>query len=72
MRSKEYWSFIEDGVFVPPADATPDLIKKGEESKLKELKAKNYLFQAIDRNIMETILDRDSANAIWDSLKPKY
>ena len=32
--------------------------------KLKDLKAKNYLFQAIDRSILETIL--------WDSMKKKY
>lgn len=72
LRSKEYWSLIEEGVFAPPANPTPDQIKRGEESKLKDLKAKNYLFQAIDRNIMETILDRDTAKAIWDSFKHKY
>jgi hypothetical protein len=69
LRSKEYWSLIEEGVFVPPAGATPDQIKRGEESKLKDLKAKNYLFQAIDRSILETILNKDSSKNIWDSMK---
>nr|CBL94144.1 putative copia-type polyprotein [Malus domestica] len=39
-----------------------------DELKLKDLKGKNYLFQAIDRSILETILKKD----IWDSLKQKY
>jgi hypothetical protein len=33
------------------------------------LKVKNYLFQAIDRSILETILNKDIAKSIWDSLK---
>lgn len=66
LRSKEYWDLIESGI--PP-------VVTGEELKqlqLKDLKVKNYLFQAIDRNIMETILDKGSAKAIWDSMKQKY
>ena len=40
--------------------------------KLKDLKIKNYLFQAIDRTIMETILNRDTTKHIWDSMKQKH
>ena len=40
--------------------------------KLKDLKAKNYLFQAIDRSIMETLLCKDTSKQIWDSMKKKY
>jgi hypothetical protein len=40
--------------------------------KLKDLKAKNYLFQAIDRSILETILSKDTSKQIWDSMKKKY
>lgn len=36
------------------------------------MKAKNYLFQAIDRSILETILNKDTTKSIWDSLKKKY
>ena len=43
-----------------------------EGQKLKDLKVKNYLFQVIDRNIMETILNRDTSKGIWDSMKQKY
>lgn len=39
---------------------------------MKDLKAKNYLFQAIDRSIMETILNKNTAKEIWDSMKHKY
>nr|GFA31150.1 retrovirus-related Pol polyprotein from transposon TNT 1-94 [Tanacetum cinerariifolium] len=43
-----------------------------EEAKLKDMKAKNYLFQAIDRSVLETMLTKDTAKDIWDSLKTKY
>lgn len=39
---------------------------------MKDLKEENYLFQAIDRSILETILDRDTSKQIWDSMKKKY
>ncbi|KAG6498211.1 hypothetical protein ZIOFF_046123 [Zingiber officinale] len=42
------------------------------DAQLKDLKAKNYLFQAIDRSILETILCKDTAKEIWDSMKKKY
>lgn len=72
LRSKEYWSLVETGVPALPEEATQEQIKFVEESKLKDLKVKNYLFQAIDRGIMETILKRDTAKDIWDSMKMKY
>jgi hypothetical protein len=40
--------------------------------KLKYLKAKTYLFQAIDHSILETILSKDTSKQIWDSMKKKY
>ena len=43
-----------------------------EDQKLKDRKAKNYLFQAIDRAILETILQKDTSKQIWDSMKKKY
>ncbi|XP_026459089.1 uncharacterized protein LOC113359713 [Papaver somniferum] len=39
---------------------------------MKDLKAKNYLFQAIDRTVFQTILDTGSSKSIWDSMKKKY
>ncbi|KAJ1417726.1 gag-polypeptide of LTR copia-type [Sesbania bispinosa] len=50
----------------------PDNEKKNlEELKLKDLKVKNYLFQAIDRTVLEVILEKGTSKEIWDSLK-KY
>jgi hypothetical protein len=72
LRSKEYWNLIEHGVTVAPANATPEQRRLADESKLHDLKAKNYLFQSIDRSIMETILVRDTAKDIWDSMRRKY
>ncbi|XP_045831050.1 uncharacterized protein LOC123922372 [Trifolium pratense] len=72
LRSKEYWSLIEDGVIVAPTGASQDQIQAANESKLKDLKAKNYLFQAIERSILETILTRGTTKDIWDSMRQKY
>ncbi|XP_037494381.1 uncharacterized protein LOC119370393 [Jatropha curcas] len=74
LRSKEYWHLVEDGV---PATAEgvslTDAQKKSfEDQKLKDLKAKNFLFQALGRSVLETILKKDTAKDIWDSLKQKY
>ncbi|RVW93305.1 hypothetical protein CK203_022322 [Vitis vinifera] len=43
-----------------------------EGQKLKDLKVKNYFFQAIDRPILETILSKETSKDIWDSMKKKY
>jgi RNase H-fold protein (predicted Holliday junction resolvase) len=72
MKSKEYWNLIENGIATAPAGATPEQLRAIEESKLKDLKAKNYLYQAIDRSILETILVRNTSKDIWDSMKQKF
>ena len=40
--------------------------------KLKDLKVKNYLFQAIDRTVLDTILRKDIVKNIWDAMKKKF
>ncbi|PNX61962.1 retrovirus-related Pol polyprotein from transposon TNT 1-94, partial [Trifolium pratense] len=72
LRSKEFWDLIENGVTIAPANATQEQLKAAEDSRLKDLKAKNYLFQAIDRTILETILSKDTPKEIWDSMRQKY
>lgn len=74
LRSKEYWSLVETGISVASAGTTPTKVQQRQidEQKLKDLKAKNYLFQALDRSILETILKKDTAKDIWDSMKKKY
>ncbi|GAU45181.1 hypothetical protein TSUD_178740 [Trifolium subterraneum] len=42
------------------------------ESKLKDLKVKNYLFQSIDRTILETILNRETSCDIWEAMRRIY
>ncbi|KAF2310285.1 hypothetical protein GH714_007584 [Hevea brasiliensis] len=51
LRSKEYWTVVESGLADPAADVVLSDAQKAEHEalKLKDLKAKNYLFQAIDR-----------------------
>ncbi|MCH79976.1 copia-type polyprotein [Trifolium medium] len=72
LRSKEYWGLIENGINTAPANATPEQRRVAEESKLRDLKIKNYLFQSIDRSILETILVRDTARDIWEAMRRKY
>ncbi|XP_021802071.1 uncharacterized protein LOC110746162, partial [Prunus avium] len=66
---------IETGYEEPATGARP--LSEGQQKelealKLKDLKAKNYLFQAIDRTILETILEKDTSKKIWESMKKKY
>ncbi|GLT87811.1 hypothetical protein SLE2022_058710 [Rubroshorea leprosula] len=72
LRSKEYWTIVEAGVPEPAAGANDAQRVEIEKEKLKDLKAKNYLFQAIDRAILETILNKSTSKNIWDSMKKKY
>jgi hypothetical protein len=72
LRSKEIWNLVEAGVTVAPANATPEQLATANASNLADLKVKNYLFQAIDRSIMETIHTRNTSKDIWDAMKRKY
>ena len=74
MRSKEYWQVIVYGITEPAVGTVLTDAQKTELEalKLKDLKAKNYLFQAIDRSILETILCKETSKQIWDSMKKKY
>jgi len=45
---------------------TEEKKKAIEDQTLKDLKVKNYLFQAIDKFILETILKKDTAKDISD------
>ena len=72
LRSKEYWGLVENGIPAVAEGLTDAQRKNIEDQKLKDLKAKNYLFQAIDRSVLQTILNKETTKNIWDSLKQKY
>ncbi|RDY09043.1 hypothetical protein CR513_06660, partial [Mucuna pruriens] len=72
LQSNEYWSLVEIRIPKFFAEASQQQLKIVDESKLNDLKVKNYLLQAIDRNIMDIILNRDTAKDIWDSIRQKY
>jgi hypothetical protein len=40
--------------------------------KLIDLKALNYLFYSIDKSILKTITQKQTAKALWDAMKIKY
>jgi len=66
---------VEDGIpeiSIETTQASKVQSKSVEEAKLKDLKTKNFLFQSIDREILETILDKSTSKAIWESVKQKY
>ncbi|MCI47280.1 retrovirus-related Pol polyprotein from transposon TNT 1-94, partial [Trifolium medium] len=67
-----YWGLIENGVVTAPANATAEQRWLADESKLRDLKVKNCLFQSIDRSILETILNREMSKDIWDAMRHKY
>jgi len=56
----EYWHVVETRLFAAAEDT--DLSNEQQKAlanqRLKDLRAKNYLFQAIDRSILKTILDK--------------
>ncbi|GAU49517.1 hypothetical protein TSUD_300440 [Trifolium subterraneum] len=72
LRSKDYWSLIETSIIVAPENPTPEQTQAAAESRLKDLKVKNYLFQFIDRSILETILERGTSRQIWESMRQKF
>ena len=43
-----------------------------DELKLKDLKVNNYLFQALDCTVLDTILKKDTAKDIWDAMKKRF
>lgn len=65
---------MESGYIEPASESvqTDAQRKKNDEMKLKDLKVKNYLFQAIDRTVLDTILKKDTAKDIWDAMKKKF
>ncbi|KAL6333263.1 hypothetical protein AAG906_028446 [Vitis piasezkii] len=72
LQFKEYWPIVESGIQAPYTVLSDAQKTELEGRKLKDLKAKNYLFQAIDRPILETILSKETSKDIWDSMKKKY
>jgi len=69
-----YWQLVEHGISEVENKATASKaeLKLMEEQRLKDLKIKNYLYQAIDREILDTILNDDTSKHIWDSMKKKF
>nr|GEU68375.1 copia-type polyprotein [Tanacetum cinerariifolium] len=74
LRSKEWWHLIDPGYVEPEAGTRETAAQKAarEQLKLKDLKVKNYLFSAIDKNILKTILHKDTSAQLWESMRKKY
>lgn len=74
LRSRKYLGMVENGVSAAAVGVTSTEAQKKicEEQQLNDPKAKNYLFQALDHSILETIINKDTSKSIWDSIKQKY
>lgn len=74
LRSKEYWCIIDPGFDDLRGITAPDQTQRKalEEAKLKDLKAKNYLFQSIDKITLKTITQKETTKQLWDSMKVKH
>ncbi|XP_076936639.1 uncharacterized protein LOC143603844 [Bidens hawaiensis] len=74
LKSKEHWVVIEPGYTEPRegAELTPAQQTSLDAMRLKDLKAQNYLFQSIDKQIVKTMTRKDTAKQIWDAMKNKY
>ncbi|CAL2229173.1 unnamed protein product [Prunus armeniaca] len=74
LQSREYWSLGENCITEAAAETilTKAQRKALANQKVKDLKVKNFLFQAIDHVTLETILKKDTTKDIWDSLNQKY
>ncbi|KAD5316822.1 hypothetical protein E3N88_16768 [Mikania micrantha] len=74
LRSKEYWSVIDPG-FTEPREGVELMAAQRtdlETMRLEGLKAQNYLFQSIDKQIVKTMTHKETAKQIWDAMKNKY
>lgn len=73
LRSKGFWKLVQTGYDEPQAFAvlTEAQQRQLEEVEQKDQKIKNYMFQAIDRTILEQILEKRTSKDIWDSMKKK-
>lgn len=72
LRSRELWSLVEEGIPEMAVGTLEPQRRAMEDANLKDLKVKNFLFQAIDREILEIILDKSTSKAIWESMRKKY
>ncbi|XP_076893096.1 uncharacterized protein LOC143545022 [Bidens hawaiensis] len=74
LKSKEYWAVIEPGYTEPQeaAELTATQQENLDAMRLKDLKAQNYLFQSIDKQILKTMTHKETAKQIWEAMKNKY
>ncbi|XP_014503095.1 uncharacterized protein LOC106763414 [Vigna radiata var. radiata] len=74
LQFKEVWYLVDHGVMDVSTEinAIETKTKLMKEQKLKDLKIKNYLYQAIDREILNIIMNDETSKDIWDLMKQKF
>lgn len=74
LKSKEYWVVIEPGYEEPREGVQLTATQKVtlDTMRMKDLKAQNYLFQSIDKQIVKTMTHKETSKQIWDAMKSKY
>lgn len=74
LKSKEYWDVIDPGYDEPREGTVLSAAQQTqlETMRLKDLKAQNYLFQSIDKQIIKTMTLKETSKQIWEAMKNKY
>ncbi|GAA0159622.1 transmembrane signal receptor [Lithospermum erythrorhizon] len=74
LRAKGLWGIVERGIGEPVDNAALTENQRAllDEVRTKDHQVKHYLFQALDREVFEQILDRRSSKIIWESMKKKF
>ncbi|XP_071708307.1 uncharacterized protein [Rutidosis leptorrhynchoides] len=74
IRAKGLWHIIEQGVIEPKVGATLTEAQQKllDTNRTKYYQVKHLLFQALDQEVFEQILDRRSSKIIWESMKAKF
>ncbi|GAA0142403.1 hypothetical protein LIER_03310 [Lithospermum erythrorhizon] len=74
LRAKGYWGVVERGLGEPIGGTMLSHNQQAllDETRLHDHKVKYYLFQALDREVFEQVLNRSDVKIIWKSLRKKY
>ncbi|XP_071704491.1 uncharacterized protein [Rutidosis leptorrhynchoides] len=68
------WYIVEHGVGEPRPGITLNDAQQKQlySNRIKDHQVKHILFQALEREVFEQILDRSSSKVIWETMKSKF
>ncbi|XP_071700148.1 uncharacterized protein [Rutidosis leptorrhynchoides] len=74
IKAKGLWYIVEQGVGEPRPGITLNDAQQKQlySNRMKDHQVKHILFQALERELFEQILDRHSSKVIWEAMKSKF